>query len=631
MLFRLLTSTVLATCCLAGCGADAHTVKHVVKHAELHLPTLNTHVKYGNIYHSYPTGVTPSGTEVMGPIYQNGQDVTLSLSTIVSGTPVVTGIVGSVARNAVQKSFDVVNVKDFGAKGDGVTDDSTAIQAAITAALASGYNARVVFPSGMAYVLNEGLTASLTGAQSLSFGSSSPGAHQVRLLVGANVNTALSVVMTSAQATNESFSMPGLDWVHTASGTNQTAVSITVSNNSAAQFPSLDVSHQTFTGTNGSFAVGMSLLNVNVTDMDHVTCYNNFAGTCVKYDSNGPLSVEHHLSDIYVNGPAVDAIMIGHTGMPYSVQGFTIDRLSCTGTVDCVDVYGAATAVDELAIRGSQINSTAMGVNAQSADTVVLVGNYFLGNATGVNLVGGSRFVFTGNTCYEGRTGTTANRCIVLNATGTGAASGATISGNVFTNLYGIPILIENGANYSLVSGNTCLGNKCVSDTTLGTGTTNAVGPNYEGSTAGNTEYQDTNLVVGSGLIMGNGTAAASLNGDGNGNVKVSPNGAGTSANIIVTNGSVIAPNVFVGTTTQAPYLSAGSNSISFGNLTKITAPTVQSSAGSTGALPTCNSAAEGSRGSVTDATSSTWGATLVGGGSNHEPAYCNGTNWIVE
>jgi hypothetical protein len=47
-------------------------------------------------------------------------------------------------------------------------------------------------------------------------------------------------------------------------------------------------------------------------------------------------------------------------------------------------------------------------------------------------------------------------------------------------------------------------------------------------------------------------------------------------------------------------------------------------------ALPTCNSAAEGTRAGVTDATSATPGATLVGGGSNHVPAYCNGTNWVA-
>jgi len=48
-------------------------------------------------------------------------------------------------------------------------------------------------------------------------------------------------------------------------------------------------------------------------------------------------------------------------------------------------------------------------------------------------------------------------------------------------------------------------------------------------------------------------------------------------------------------------------------------------------ALPTCNAAAEGSRGSVTDSTTATYGATISGNGSNHVAAYCNGTNWVVD
>lgn len=46
--------------------------------------------------------------------------------------------------------------------------------------------------------------------------------------------------------------------------------------------------------------------------------------------------------------------------------------------------------------------------------------------------------------------------------------------------------------------------------------------------------------------------------------------------------------------------------------------------------LTTCNSGNEGSQQAVTNSTSNTWGAIVVGGGSNHVLAYCNGTNWTV-
>ncbi len=46
--------------------------------------------------------------------------------------------------------------------------------------------------------------------------------------------------------------------------------------------------------------------------------------------------------------------------------------------------------------------------------------------------------------------------------------------------------------------------------------------------------------------------------------------------------------------------------------------------------LPACTSANEGLTAPVSDSTTTTWGATITGGGSNHAFAYCDGTNWTV-
>jgi hypothetical protein len=46
--------------------------------------------------------------------------------------------------------------------------------------------------------------------------------------------------------------------------------------------------------------------------------------------------------------------------------------------------------------------------------------------------------------------------------------------------------------------------------------------------------------------------------------------------------------------------------------------------------LGTCSASNDGASWGVTDSTVSLFGATLVGGGANHVPAYCNGTNWVV-
>jgi hypothetical protein len=46
--------------------------------------------------------------------------------------------------------------------------------------------------------------------------------------------------------------------------------------------------------------------------------------------------------------------------------------------------------------------------------------------------------------------------------------------------------------------------------------------------------------------------------------------------------------------------------------------------------LPSCVAGLEGTKAAVTDSTTNSYGATITGAGSNHVPAYCNGTNWIV-
>lgn len=66
----------------------------------------------------------------------------------------------------VQKLNDFVSVKDFGAKGDGVTDDTAAIQAALDASVASVTNNKVVFLPAGDYIVSTiyiPVGASLTG------------------------------------------------------------------------------------------------------------------------------------------------------------------------------------------------------------------------------------------------------------------------------------------------------------------------------------------------------------------------------------------------------------------------------------------------------------------------------------
>jgi len=86
---------------------------------------------------------------------------TLVYDSTVQIAPFTPAGTGAVSRTIQNKLKDVVSVKDFGAVGDGVTDDTAAIQAAINASVSGG---NLFFPIG-AYVI----TSTLTVTKNISF------------------------------------------------------------------------------------------------------------------------------------------------------------------------------------------------------------------------------------------------------------------------------------------------------------------------------------------------------------------------------------------------------------------------------------------------------------------------------
>lgn len=128
-------------------------------------------------YGAVGDGVTDDSTAVNNAINASGTDQAIDFAcpgnykTTLYGTlscgdyyPPIAGVTGSVPRSLPQKTLDIVDVKDFGAKGDGTTDDTAAIQAAITAVQgATLKGAILLIPSGT-YKLCTGLPLVISGS-----------------------------------------------------------------------------------------------------------------------------------------------------------------------------------------------------------------------------------------------------------------------------------------------------------------------------------------------------------------------------------------------------------------------------------------------------------------------------------
>lgn len=137
-------------------------------------------VFYNGIFQA-PTAYTRNGTsiEFTEPLPADGEVVIIAVfggptnvteSDMLTFTPTATG---GVTRQVLQKLSDTLSVKDFGAVGDGSTDDREAIRAAVSAASLAG-GLRVKLPRGRYRVSAAADSQIVVGSNTMIYGE--PGA-----------------------------------------------------------------------------------------------------------------------------------------------------------------------------------------------------------------------------------------------------------------------------------------------------------------------------------------------------------------------------------------------------------------------------------------------------------------------
>jgi hypothetical protein len=146
---------------------------------------------------THPDGTTSTAYATLFDVNDLGAIASSQVSFTQSGT-------GAVARTVQDKAREVVSVKDFGAKGDGVTDDTAAIQAAITAV---GSGGRLYFPTGTYQTTSPLLAENLRGLT--IYGASGQFGWSGTRIIGAHTGKAVLSLVGSFYCAIENIGIEG--------------------------------------------------------------------------------------------------------------------------------------------------------------------------------------------------------------------------------------------------------------------------------------------------------------------------------------------------------------------------------------------------------------------------------------
>jgi len=253
----------------------------------------------------------------------------LAASTAAGLTGYLPAGTGAVATTVQAKLRETVSVKDFGAVGDGVTDDSAAIQAAVTSLTAGG---TVFFPKGTYQLLTDiqfsvsNLTFyGETGASTLRKGSAASNEYIFR---ATGTGTLSNIVFRELQLTTQRISASGTQALINIDG--QTVNGLTVEN---------CVFSNTTAYCNSIFAkaaTGKTIARVRILN-NQILSSNRMGFEIINHDNGSTYSV----SDVLVSGNIFASCASMGVSISGPIEKVVIDDNTFTNcTTNSVEIVG---------------------------------------------------------------------------------------------------------------------------------------------------------------------------------------------------------------------------------------------------------------------------------------------------
>jgi hypothetical protein len=354
---------------------------------------------------------------------------------------------GAVTRSLPAKLGDLLSICDFGGVGDGTTDNSAALNAAL-AALGTG-GGSIFFPPGKYYF-----------ASAISYSYPATNFYAVTIFGFGSNNTELywngtHGLTINCQNSTHSFHMQGVSLTTGKAGSyDGLTLNNSVLEGNFAQSTLKDV---TVRGDDGGqqtdyWAVGVKIVGLSNVNFYDVLVYGNAPGT-----GGTGISVAGNAGTSPYFGLVYNLFGCGfyNNGIGFNygteIQGVSISTSNFTNGQTGILLPAGATGGAQLTVTGSQINTTANQIDIQAElASLIVTGNVIFVPANGSGILWGvgqgtgNQNTIVGNTfagiSATGSTGIAAE----------GTVGNTTVSGNTFYNLAnGIDLSGANNWNVS--------------------------------------------------------------------------------------------------------------------------------------------------------------------------------------